>query len=254
MFTKKTQPVKEIVRRALWRLGYRLECVRETPLYLAERQHARRLQFDDVVCRRIVESQLPLSFVQIGAYDGVLADPLRKYIDRFAWTGVMLEPQASAVDCLRALYANNPRIVIVNAAIDRAVGKRTLHTIKGESVPEWARGLASFQPGTIIKHHKYIPEIASMMHAEQVNCVTFTEVLNLLPRNDLDVLQIDTEGADAEILNMFPLDSIQPKIIHWEIKHLSKIRLDECMERLAKYKYKFALSGGEDMVAIRDGF
>ena len=34
-----------------------------------------------------------LSFVQIGANDGVTGDPIRRFILEFGWSGVLVEPQ-----------------------------------------------------------------------------------------------------------------------------------------------------------------
>ena len=52
-------------------------------------------------------------FIQVGAYDGVSTDPLRKYIGRCGWRGVMLEPQPGPAGRLRDLYAGNDGIVVM---------------------------------------------------------------------------------------------------------------------------------------------
>jgi len=54
-----------------------------------------------------------LAFIQIGAFDGMTADPLRKYIEKYGWRGVLVEPQARAANKLRELYAGSHRIVIL---------------------------------------------------------------------------------------------------------------------------------------------
>jgi hypothetical protein len=73
-----------------------------------------------------------------------------------------------------------------------------------------------------------------------------------VPCNSIDLLQIDTEGADGYIFSLFPLDRVRPSIIHWEVKHLSTPEREECLGRLAGFGYRFALSGDEDMLAVRD--
>ena len=192
-----------------------------------------------------------LNFIQVGVFDGVQNDPLRKYIDRCGWRGVMVEPQSKACAKLRALYAGNPRIEVLNAALDHQPDTRTLYTIaETPSTPTWAGGLASFDRVVIEKHADQIPGLAGMIREEAVPCVPFTSVLDRLATDRLDLLQIDTEGADGFILSLFPFARIKPAIVHWEVKHLTTRKREDAMDHLAAFGYRFAPSGGEDMLAV----
>jgi len=91
-----------------------------------------------------------------------------------------------------------------------------------------------------------------MIREETVDCMTFDEVLGRLPHKRIDLLQIDAEGADAYLLSLFPFDRVRPAIIHWEIKHYTKTQKQDCLDRLAGFGYRFAPSGGEDMMAVLD--
>ncbi|MFI4951265.1 MAG: hypothetical protein ACHP7A_09555, partial [Caulobacterales bacterium] len=71
--------MKTLIRRAIRRLGYNVEGIRYTPRHLLEPERMRSLEFDDVVCRYMHEHGRTLSFIQVGAYDGVSTDPLHKY-------------------------------------------------------------------------------------------------------------------------------------------------------------------------------
>ena len=42
----------------------------------------------------------PLSFIQVGANDGVYGDPLRSYVRRFGWKGILVEPQQDVFERL----------------------------------------------------------------------------------------------------------------------------------------------------------
>ena len=79
---------------------------------------------------------------------------------------------------------------------------------------------------------------------------TAAALFERLPSERLDLLQIDTEGADGYILSRFPLDRVRPAIIHWEVKHLSTAQREDCLDRLLAYGYRFASSGDEDMMAL----
>ena len=91
-----------------------------------------------------------------------------------------------------------------------------------------------------------------MIREDIVDCITFDRILGCLPSHQIDLLQIDTEGADGYILSEFPFDRVQPAIVHWEVKHLTKSEREGCLERLAGFGYHFAQSGDEDMMAVFD--
>lgn len=241
--------MKQAVRALLARLGYRVEGVRYTPRQLFEPAALRALEFDDVVCRRMVEHGRNLSFIQVGAYDGVSTDPLRKYIEPCGWHGVMLEPQPGPASSLRELYRDNPGIVVLEAALDREPGTRSLYTVESEAVPKWAGGMASFDKSHILKHDYLIPGIGKMVRELTVPCVTFDEVFSQLPSERLDLLQIDAEGVDGFILSLFPFDRARPALVHWEIKNMTRAQQEEALNLLVCHGYRVARSGDEDMMA-----
>lgn len=244
--------MKLLLKSLLAKLGYRVQGTRRYPRQLLEPAMLRNIEFDDVVCRRMFEVGSELTFVQVGAFDGVTKDPLCKYITSCGWRGVVVEPQSAAARQLRELYRDSDRIVILQAALDDKIGRRTLFTVSSSTAPAWAAGLASFQRDTIIKHCDLVPELEEMIVEDAVDCITFDQVLEALQRDQIDLLQIDTEGADCHILSLFPLERVRPAIVHWEVKHLSTVEREQCLERLAGFGYRFAPSGDEDMLAVLD--
>lgn len=243
--------MKQLLKRALAKFGYQVEGTRYVPRQLLEEDLRRRLEFDDVVARHMFESGQDLGFIQAGAFDGLMKDPLCRFIDSCKWRGVLVEPQMEQASHLRDLYCGNDRVVVLQAAIHRANGRRSLFTVESEHAPSWLGGLASFDRGHLAKHADLVPGLEEMISEEVVECVTFDEVLRLLPCERLDLLQIDTEGSDADVLDLFPLETLRPAIIHFEIAHLRKARREECLGRLAQYDYRFAPSGSQDMMALR---
>lgn len=241
--------MKRFIKSAAERLGYRIEGIKYTPRHLLDRERVRRLEFDDLVCRHMVEHGPRITFVQAGAFDGVSTDPLRKYLERYEWRGVMLEPQPGPAARLRELYRNDDRIVVLEAAIDGQRGTRNLYTIESDRVPRWAYGLASFDRMHLLNHRRLIPDIESMVRALPVECITFDDVLSRLPTAHLDLLQIDAEGADAYILSLFPFDRVKPAIVQWEGKNLTKPEKENAFDRLCSNGYLVAASGEENMVA-----
>jgi FkbM family methyltransferase len=242
--------LKRFIKKVLAGLGYRVQGTRYSPRHLLDPGYLRGLELADIVCRRMLETGQQLTFIQIGAFDGVMKDPLYPYIDKYGWRGVMVEPQPGPAKELRDLYRDNDDIVVLEAAVDAAAGKRKLFTVESDNVPTWARGMASFEREHIVKHSYLIPGIENMIREIEVDCIPMDEVLKPLNSDRVDLLQIDAEGADADLLALFPFERIKPAIVHWEIKNLTKLQKEFCFDRLASFGYRFAPSGGEDMMAL----
>ena len=243
--------MKALIRQALRRVGYNVEGIRYTPRQLLEPGLLRTLQFDDVICRRMHEHGRQLSFIQVGAYDGVSTDPLHKYAAACGWRGVMLEPQPGPAARLRELYARNDDIVVLEAAVDDQRRTRSLYTVECDELPRWAGGMASFDRQHLLKHDYLIPGIAEKIRELTVDCVTFADVLDQMPCERLDLLQIDAEGADGYLLSLFPFDRVKPAIIQWESKNMSRTQQEAALDLLCGHGYLVARSGDEDMLAVR---
>lgn len=66
-----------------------------------------------------------------------------------------------------------------------------------------------------------------------------------MPEGNVDSLQIDTEGADALVVSLFPFERIKPTIVSWEVHHLSLRKREECLALQAGDGYRFAPSGSQ---------
>jgi len=243
--------VKQFLRQLIRRLGYHIEGIRYTPKQFLDPAVLRPLEFDDIICRHMFDTKEALTFVQIGAYDGVSTDPLRKYIERCRWEGILVEPQPGPANKLRHLYAKNPRIQIVEAAIDQIQGTRTLYTVESPELPAWAGGMASFDREHILKHEYLLPGLAQKLRELTIPCVTFDDIVSRLRTPHLDLLQIDAEGGDGFLLSLFPFHKIKPAVIQWEVKNLTCSNQEQTLEHLITYGYRIARSGDEDMLAVK---
>lgn len=65
---------------------------------------------------------------------------------------------------------------------------------------------------------------------------------------DLDLLQIDVEGAEWKILKSIPFEKFKPSIIHYEYVHLSQKDNLKCIRMLEDYGYTL-LFDNEDVTA-----
>jgi hypothetical protein len=122
--------------------------------------------------------------------------------------------------------------------------------LEGEGIPEWSKGMASFDKQNILKHANLIPNLKNYVKQIEVKTVTFDEILSMKSLVQLDLLQVDTEGFDAEVILMFPFNILKPGIIHFESKHIPKARLEQLLDILIAKGYYIARDGEEDMLAI----
>jgi FkbM family methyltransferase len=243
--------VKQALKELLSRFNYRVEGTRYTPRHLFRPECVRTLQFDDVICRYMFEHGQVCTFIQVGAYDGVSTDPLRPYIERCGWRGVMVEPQPGPAAQLRGLYGDNANIIILEAAVESKRMTRTLYTVDSNVLPKWAGGMASFDRGHILRHDYLLPGIEKFIRGVHVDCIPFAEIIEVQPGGmRLDLLQIDAEGTDGQILSWFPFDQLKPSIVHWEIKNMTKLEQEATLDLLCSHGYLISRSGSADMLAV----
>jgi len=241
--------VKSFVRALLAKAGYHIEGIRYTPRQFLDPERMRQLELDDVICRLMFERGPKLTFLQVGAYDGVSTDPLRRYIEQCGWRGVMVEPQPEPAAKLKALYADRPEIEVVQAAVDEERGSRTMYTVLGADVPTWAGGMATFNRDHITTSGFQVPNIGDHIREIQVPCVVFDDLLAKLPK-DIDLLQIDAEGFDGRLLAMFPFERVRPAIVHYESNALTRAEKEAALERLWRFGYLVTPSSVRDTLAV----
>jgi len=245
--------IKKLIKNILRKAGYKVSGTKYILKQFLDPVDIIQLDFDHVLSKYLLENPKPddkFYFLQIGAFDGLQCDPLVGYLERFDWNGILLEPQPEPYIKLTERYRGRSRIVIRNAAIDRTNGKTVLYTVKGEGLPEWAKGMASFNKQNILKHDYMFPGLNNYVRETQVDTITFQQLFADYEVSTLDLLQIDTEGFDAELLRMFPFSEIKPKLIHFESKHITKHDLEKVLDELISFGYKVARDGEEDMIAV----
>lgn len=243
--------MKKIIKYLLAKAGYSMHCIRHIPVSLLNPNNLRNFNFEDAANILMHQKGSKLVFLQIGVYDGLYGDPLRKFILQNGWAGVMVEPQHKCAVGLRDLYSANKDIQVLQVAVDHKPGERILYAIEESDALDWKGGLASFSRETITKHEKFCPGISSKIIEQKIPCLTPAMVLEKIPGGHIDILQIDTEGADGVIISLFPFDKICPAIVHFEIKHLSKSEQEESFARLIGYGYRLSKPDHDDILAVK---
>jgi len=158
-----------------------------------------------------------LFFVQIGANDGIFRDPLYEFVTRHheQIAGLALEPVKETFQKLQANYAKYPHVTPVNVAIHTTKKKLNIYKVDPEfygKLPEWVRGIASFDKD----HYRTLGVPPEAMITESIRCVTLDELVSQYDVEHIDLLQIDTEGYDAEIIKSIDFSKVKPSIIRFE--------------------------------------
>ena len=187
-------------------------------------------------------------FVQIGAHDGFHHDPIRPFVDKYHWRGLLVEPQPEIYQRLVENYASEPQLMFAKAAVATQNGKATLFTFKkSPDLPDHASMLASFSLNALVHNgHGYKGEVEPII----VPALDLHTLLTKHKITHVDLLQIDTEGYDYEIIKMLATTSFRPEIIHFESAFLGPAGKVECGELLHNLGYR-ALTIGVDTIAYR---
>jgi FkbM family methyltransferase len=175
-------------------------------------------------------------FVQVGGYDGVSFDPLRPHVVERNLRGVIIEPIPGYFEKLQALYAGSDRVRPINCAIAEADGERTIWRFKPEAVesgilPPHFGGISSFlmedllaETGVLGRSSPNAETTLALRHLVEpvpVQARTLNSLLDELAIRQVDILQIDTEGYDYRVLQLFDFARFRPSVVHYEHQHLN---------------------------------
>ncbi len=196
-----------------------------------------------------------LTFVQVGANDGLFGDPLRPYVLSHGWKGVLIEPQIDVFERLKQNYSDcGHQLVFENLAISDA-DKLTLYLppegwaghdqIYAESIVSSDAGVIARQIGT---------DIANLRRID-VPAMTLDALFAKHGIAELDLLQIDAEGYDWQVLQTLDLNRCKPHLIQLESGHLSRAALTAAADHLNRSGYLVYYGGWQgDMLAMRREF
>ncbi|MCH9035900.1 MAG: FkbM family methyltransferase [Chloroflexi bacterium] len=200
---------------------------------------------------RVPESEF--FFVQVGAYDGIFLDPIYRYINSRNVRGCFVEPQRKAFERLVTNYKNNEGLMFLNAAICHDNHKRSLYKVTPEMVEIYPNfgGCARFDYQSLLRNIQkgfnrlgINEEPEKYVEVEEVECITFSELLNRFDITRIDLLLIDAEGFDYEILKMVDFARITPKIVIYEHHHVMDADQQAANSLLKNHHYKsFVYSG-----------
>lgn len=159
-----------------------------------------------------------LNFLQVGANDGQRADPLLPLIEKFHWSGTLVEPRPVFVAALQHRHAHNPKLLIVQAAIAETSAERSIYYIRPEQpgLPDWAHGLATLDAERIATACRELGLPSSAIGEEKIRAMPWDALAPATALDAVAVLVIDTEGYDIPLLKLWNWQKWHPRVIHFE--------------------------------------
>jgi len=226
-------PVKSLIRHAF----------SLTPYEIRRRQTQRELPpgtFESIqlVLTHYLTCRPGATFVQIGACDGVSEDHVHDFVRKGVFQALLVEPIPENFERLRKSYEGAKNVVTARVAIGDQDGEIDLFKVKEGSQstdPYWARQLASFDRAHLMRHGVSSDDIEMV----RVPCLTLSSLIKRHQFDKIDILQVDTEGLDAEIVEMALRLPVLPECINFENFHLNAGKTPELFSRLQAHGYRW---------------
>jgi FkbM family methyltransferase len=192
------------------------------------------------------------TFLQIGANDGYLSDPLNLAIFSYTLKGTFVEPQPVYFRELKRTYANFANMRFIRSAVTAQPGTMTMYTLDCTTgwLPSWARGVGTLSRDQIQKFGDQIDNIDDYIRTTEVNCITVAELLNQADDPNPDIIVVDAEGFDFVILSQFNFANLSVKLVIYETESME--RQDSAnIERILTSAGFAILEAGQDTIALR---
>lgn len=200
-----------------------------------------------------------LNIIQVGANDGKYGDPIYKFVQKNKQHTniVLVEPQEKLIPYLKENYNSHPSVEILNKAVALSDESHTkLYRIKEEYWSDVDTSYGHEWPdyriptGVTTSNKNKLLNWASNnvdSSSKPESIIEGVRVENYRPSriisesaiiDDVDLLQVDTEGMDHKIVYSFLEDNIFPNIINIEDMHLNHPQLGEFDKRMNENSYE----------------
>jgi FkbM family methyltransferase len=208
-------------------------------------------------------------FVNVGANDGVMNDPIYPFVVKHGWRGIAIEPVPHVFAQLAVNYRNLPGVALEQVAI--AESSRSFWCVRPGSGSE---EFAVQQIGSLKKDYVYdslrrlrfmpnpgpgyadgvepelvhtaevggplvVDDVDRFVEEIEVECVPFNELMERHDVDHIDFLNIDAEGSDFEVLSSVDFDRFRPEILCIEVTALSEEESHALEQLLERHDYTY---------------
>lgn len=203
--------------------------------------------------QRILENNFPeqsaFYFLQVGANDGKSFDFLYSFVINRDCKGIVIEPIREYYIDLCENYNAYPAIIKINKAVSRTPGSSVIYKIDKDYMnlyPDWVKGIASFDINNLTRF-KFIKREHILEER-----VTTEPLMNIFLESNftkLDYFQVDTEGYDYHVVDMFDFSYLKPKMVKAEFVNLIPEEKEKMRKKLKNYGY-YVFIEGLDIIGV----
>ncbi len=217
-------------------------------------------------------------FLNIGACDGVMGDPVYPLVCKYHWAGIAIEPVPHNFARLEENYRGEPQVILENAAISRepqtfwfvGEGSDSLHHVvaqigslsrehvlrnlgrlkimaAGRPLPRVPHHMAEHPPVGLVDYDDEVniaDDVEAYVQGIDVPCFTIDELLDKHGVDSVDYINIDAEGADYEIFSMIDFERIRPGVLVIETTSFDDETSTGLADELADLGYEFVTRYG----------
>ena len=175
-------------------------------------------------------------FLEIGAYNPTKFSNTRALFES-GWTGVMVEPSPICMARIKEVYANQPRIQLLQVAISNEDGYIKFFEAGGDAIGT-----------TDIAHKEKWEKGANVQYSEiQVEAMSMAKLISL-HGEEIDFINIDVEGTNFMLFSLLPnefLHRLKMICIEHDGYHQS------IEQKLTSFGFKKILLNNENIIMVK---
>src|SRR5271154_5010097 len=115
-----------------------------------------------VLFEHLSDQRPRLTFVDVGAYDGVTSSQTHDLAVTRGWNGLVIEPAPWAFEALTETYRHFPTIRQINCAVAEVEGSLPFYWVRNSSSNSWEGMLSSLDRDTILRQRHLFPNIETL--------------------------------------------------------------------------------------------
>jgi FkbM family methyltransferase len=225
--------LKAFVQRCVNVFGYRIENLKD----------AVKAPIDvlDLLLTKLSAERPDFFFVQIGANNDLTDDPIRQFVTKYHWHGVLVEPQPQVFQQLLKHYEVEKQLAFENAAIADKDGTARLFVADHQDETAGLTVFASLKKDALIRglDNPKAAGVQVQIHEVEVPALSVWTLLAKHRITNIDLLLTDVQGYDGEVVEQVLACGVKPTIIHFEHCHTARPALDALYGKLVEHGYRF---------------
>ncbi len=206
----------------------------------------------DLFFKLLSKNKAQVTFVEIGANDGIKNDPVFAFIKKYNWAGILVEPLPDLFQNLKNAYVGTKNLIFENVGISDQGGDMVFYFLPPKyNNPDWLQQIGTFDRDAIESNLRNFPNLISEIQTKRIRTITLGELLNRNSISKMDILIIDAEGFEYKILIQLKELVIRPSYILFEWGCMKEDVQILLFNFLRVEKYKLYSSGGDILAVYR---